>query len=257
MKLALLLATGVAALAVIATAAQRKARFPVEAASASASASFGRALPAAECPVGSLPDHGVCIPVPKLEPTVTEPRQAVGVPRRPDRPTELSRYVLPVDLLDPKQPPAGLPPLGGVLPETVEQRLLGIAIPTARGADVRMVALEGQKGEATIAYAGDLIGPTLITRHLVDQRDEQRVYLVFFGNLSTLPALKVGATIVTGTKIGDVGELLTPGEPRLYLELRQLRTDFDPQSSPPDEWLDPANTISVDIRNALTLTPKP
>ncbi len=255
MKLALSLATGVAALALIATAAQRKARFPVEA--LSASASFGRALPAAECPAGSLPDHGVCIPVPKLEPTMTAPRQVVGVPRRPDRPTELSRYVLPVDLFDPKQPPAGLPPLGEVLPETVEQRLLGIAIPTARGADVRMVFLEGQKSDATVAYAGDLIGPTVITRHAVDQRGEERVYLVFFGNLSTTPTLKPGATVATGTKIGAVGELLTPGEPRLYLELRQLRTDFDLQSSPPDAWLDPANTISVDIRNALTLLPKP
>src|SRR5690349_9125989 len=49
------------------------------------------------CPPGSLPDNGVCIPVPPPERAAPGVTTTERIPRRPDRPPEYARYALPVE----------------------------------------------------------------------------------------------------------------------------------------------------------------
>src|SRR5262245_45463967 len=83
----------VAVMAGLAALSRRPLRSPVFHAPAASGAENRRA---SLCPPGTLPDQGVCIPVPRSRDTTRQGASEAAIPRRPDRPADYSRYVLPV-----------------------------------------------------------------------------------------------------------------------------------------------------------------
>ena len=135
-----------ALLAALAVMTDRPPR-SVRVGAASVPSATGAARLSALCPRGTLPDEGVCVPVPPREPAALEPEPSPGrartehdrIERRPDRPADFSKYRLPTELL------------GG-------SSVSGTSLPAARGAPVHLVRLEHQEGEAEVLHAGELAG---------------------------------------------------------------------------------------------------
>jgi hypothetical protein len=203
----------------------------------------------------------VCIPVPQIEPVAGEashdPAGASRVPRRPDRPADFAAYALPVDIEG--RSSAVSTDLGSIarqaLGGSVGRDLSGALLRGPVGREVTLPSLEGQSSDATWIYSGDLVGPTAVTLHATKENDRARDVLLVFGNLETAPEVKAGASVPRGAAIGRIGTTLTPSAPALYLEARQLRPGVDAKSLAAPEMLDPAYTISVDVRNVLPLLP--
>src|SRR5262249_50546948 len=132
------------AAAALAAAVARSPRFrpPRGATQAPASAS----LPPSLCPPGSLPDEGVCIPVP--EPRNASTRARASIPRRPDRDPSFARYAMPV---------AGASVADDVDTPDAGASRDGITLNAPAGAAVASVPLEGQSGPTTVVYAGALV----------------------------------------------------------------------------------------------------
>src|SRR4051812_15778956 len=117
--------------------------------------------PVSLCPPGSLPDDGVCIPVPPPDRKATRVRPTESIPRRPDRAPEYARYVLPVEhAVSIAELGERVSADGGAMPS-------GIAIQTEPGAPVTVPNLEGQDGPAQVVYEGAFWGTTVITVHTV------------------------------------------------------------------------------------------
>jgi hypothetical protein len=201
------------------------------------------------CPPGSLPDRGVCIPVPRAPAEAPPgPVAAPGhdIPKRTELPAELSAYVLPVTgtagaAEAAQAAPTATLPGGPALP--------GLWLGAPLGAEVAVPELAGQQGRATVLAATELVGPTVVTAHRVREGGHERQYLVVAGNLQALPALTPGAD--APAVAGRVGDALTPGAPALYLDIRRPREGVDPRATPPEQWLAPSRTLSVDPRNVL------
>jgi hypothetical protein len=130
-------------------------------------------------------------------------------------------------------------------------RLTGVIVRAPENTVVAAAALEGQVGDATIVHVGELVGPTLVTRHHVEQRGEPRDYIVLYGNLGAVPAQAPGSKLAAGKPVGEVSDAASPGAPSLYLDVRQLKGGLDPASLPLPTLLDPSNSIAVDPRNVL------
>lgn len=234
MKPEIVTAAVVAALVGLSALARRPLAPPVfRAAGPSSSAERRLAL----CPAGTLPDQGVCIPVPRARP---EARSEAAIPKRADRPADYGAYRLPVAA-------SGSPAVvsteaagsdGGV-------RGLGISIAAAAGTPVTAMALDGQDGPSEIVFAGSLIGGTVIIRSTVRTSGRTGNYLSVIGNLDEPRGLAPKTELQDGAEIGKSGP-----EP-LYFEIRLVRAGVDPFAVPADRLLDDSQTVSVDVRNLL------
>lgn len=198
----------------------------------------------APCPPGTLPDQGVCIPVPRPR-AATRRDPERGVVKRPDRPADFARYVLPVaraasPSVVERNPAAGADPGSGGF---------AIWITAPPGTPVSAVALEGQAGPARVAFAGELEASTVVTLHDVKRGDRASTYVAITGNLEASSAPPLREPLAAGTPLGKVGA--SP----VYFELRLLRPNVDALATPADRLRDEALTVPVDPRNLLELAP--
>jgi hypothetical protein len=195
---------------------------------------------AALCPAGTLPDEGVCIPVPRrvaLAPRA--PADAEGrIARRPDRPADYLRYVLPFEARAVEAPSLGGDD-GGLSPGSV-------VLVTPAGTVVHALTLEGQDGPATALFAGPLVGLTVVTQHVVETGGRRRVLLVVLGNLATVSV--VAHATVSGSDV-----LGTTGGTPLSLAVRAVRDGIDVDALSGPELLDDANSVPEDARNVLVV----
>jgi murein DD-endopeptidase MepM/ murein hydrolase activator NlpD len=234
-------------------------------------------LDLAHCPAGTLHDGNVCVPVPEEESSEGEAlvaernvhRTRSGnwteyeqIPRHPDRPRDYNAYRYPVEPL-----PGQSLMMSGYdlnLPNESQRRGSrlkavghgGIDLAQHRGAEVRLVALEHQRGPAEVLHVGWLFGNTVVTIHSVQEAGLLRQYLVLFGHLEK-PAtgLDAGALVDDDGLIGFVGDSDSPGAIHLHLEIRQVRDGVDARLLAPGEIVDNARTVACDPRNLLPLKP--
>jgi hypothetical protein len=185
----------------------------------------------------------VCIPVPRARGTATFEAAETAIPRRPDRPADYSRYVLPV-------PDSGAPKVVAQDPSASRDSAAprwGISISGIAATAVFAPTLEGQEGPARVVFAGPLVGNSTVTRHMVRSADRMNDYIVILGNLDAVPAFVPKTSIEKGASIGKVGS--SP----VLLECRVLRVGIDPYAIPAERFLDESVAVSVDPRNVLEL----
>ena len=226
-----------------------------------------------ECPEGTLPDGDVCV---RLLPDETREGVVVAnqhrvrtgvlasyeqIPRRPDRPADYDAYRYPVA--------PGLPGGRSVQsgydldqPDARQRRGPrlratghgGVDLPQRMGEPVRMVPLEGQRGDADVVYVGPLFGTTVVTRHTVAEGGALREYLLLFGHLQRpAPGLTRGAPVPAGGLVGFVGDTGSPELVHLHLEARRVRDGVAVAQLEGSRLLAPDVSIVCDPRNVLPL----
>lgn len=232
--------------------------------------------PAALCPVGTLPDGGVCVPVwntPSGGEALEEQRAAHHdrqgrlrvydqIPRRPERPPDYRRYQLPV----PPLPQQSFVTSGYDLdqPDEAQRRGAemkavghgGIDLAQKRGTPVLLVPLEHQIGDADVLFVGKLFGNSVVTHHAVREGGGLRDYIVIHGHLEK-PAsgLTKGAALPAGGVVGYVGDSGSPGVVHLHLEVRRTREGLAIGALGPGELAHNSKTVACDPRNVLPLLP--
>jgi hypothetical protein len=219
----------------------------------------------APCGPGTLPEGTVCVRIPgeaeaarlALEAEVApsaEPRQAAGldpIPRRPERPADPAAYLYPVG--------RGRPPrvLGGfdALPfRGRAEEQAGVHLAVRAGEKVEAVSLEHQQGPAEVVFVGDLFGPTVVTRHRVEEGGRPREYLLFHGRLDRVePGLAAGAKVDAGATLGFARSETGGGLIEVYLEARQVREGVKLDGADPKRLTDAAATVPIDLRNVLPM----
>ncbi len=232
---------------------------------------------ASPCPPGTLPDEGVCIPVPArgqggrggvaLQAEKNSHRERSGrwrvydqIPRRPERPADYRRYHLPVEPL----PGQSFVASGYDLdrPDAEQRRGAelhavghgGIDIAAKRGTPVHLVALDHQVGDAEVLYVGPLFGNTVVTRQAVREAGQLRDYVVIYGHLAgPAPGLARRTSLRDGALVGFVGDSGSPGAVHLHLETRRVRQGIDPASLAPGQLTKSVKTVVCDPRNVLRL----
>ncbi|HEX4335867.1 MAG TPA: hypothetical protein VH062_08140 [Polyangiaceae bacterium] len=229
-------AAAVAAFAVLGGRDPRVSLAPAPSASAA-----GSRLAASLCPPGSLPDDGVCIPVPPPERAALNVTGADRIPRRPERPPEYGRYALPVEgVLSVAELGESALPDGGTRPS-------GVALGVAANTPVSAVELEGQDGPSRLVYAGPLWGPTVVTLHTVRARNGAEQYLVALAQLGSLRPHAVGDTLSGGATLG------TSGTAPVVLETRLVRSGVDVRTLAASALLATGASSAVDARNVLSV----
>ena len=266
-------AIAVAALSALTSVAESRASRSVSAAGAPVAGSAGSQL-SSQCPPGTLPDHGVCIPVPETPEGADElhaeenaHRDRSGrwrtyeqIPRRPERPADYRRYRFPI----PPLPHQSLVVSGYDLDKPSEQQRRGtgfkaighggIDIAQKRGTEVRLVALEHQVGDADVLFTGPLFGNSVVTRHSVREGGRLREYVVIHGHLDGVaPGIAKGSSAREGTLIGFVGDSGSPGDVHLHLEVRRVRDGVDAAKLPSNHLSKNEKTVVCDPRNVLPL----
>jgi hypothetical protein len=230
----------------------------------------------APCPPGTLPEGPVCVRIPittadtalapgeaevarlslEAEPAPSAtPRELAGldpIPRRPERPADPAAYLYPVG--------RGRPPrlLGGfdadrALPfrgRTEEQA--GVHLAARAGEKVEALSLDHQEGPAEVVFVGDLFGPTVVTRHVVEEAGRPREYLLFHGRLDRAEhGVAAGAKVEAGAALGYARSDTGGGLIEVYLEARQVREGVKVDGSDPKRLTDAAATVPIDLRNVL------
>lgn len=229
------------------------------------------------CPPGTLPDNGVCVPVPQGQPggealaaeknghhTLSGRWRVYDqIPRRPDRPADYRRYRYPVK----PEPGQSLIMSGYDLdrPDAEQRRGRdmravghgGIDLAEKRGTKVRLVDLAHQVGDAEVLYVGPLFGNTVVTVHSVREGGHLRDYVVLYGHLEGPAAgLKKGMNLREGALVGYVGDSGAPGVVHLHLETRRVRASVNPADLAPGQITENARTVVCDPRNVLPLRGK-
>lgn len=228
----------------------------------------------AACPARTLPDGGVCVPVPDITlagVALSEARAAhhdrAGrlrvydqIPRRPERPSDYRKYQLPVPPLAQQSFVTSGYDLD--LPDEEQRRGAemkavghgGVDLAQKRGTPVALVPLEHQVGDADVLFVGKLFGNSVVTHHAVREAGGLRDYLVIHGHLEK-PAsgLSRGATLPSGGVVGYVGDSGSPGVVHLHLEVRRAREGVSLQALAPGELANNSKTVACDPRNVLPL----
>ena len=226
------------------------------------------------CPLDTLPDGGVCVPVPDSTlggEALAEQRAAHHdrsgrlrvydqIPRRPERPADYRKYQLPVPALPQQSFVTSGYDLD--LPDDEQRRGAemkavghgGIDLAQKRGTPVTLVALEHQVGDADVLFVGKLFGNSVVTHHVVREANELRDYLVIYGHLEK-PAsgLARGAMVPAGGIVGYVGDSGSPGVVHLHVEARRAREGVSLSSLAPGELAHNSKTVACDPRNVLPL----
>lgn len=234
----------------------------------------GAPADAPSCPERTLPDGGVCVPVPDgslggeaLAEQRAQHHDREGhlrvydqIPRRPERPADYRQYQLPV----PPLPQQSFVTSGYDLdlPDDEQRRGAemkavghgGIDVAQKRGTPVALVALEHQVGDADVLFVGKLFGNSVVTHHAVREQGTLRDYLVIHGHLEK-PAsgLARGATLRAGVTLGYVGDSGSPGVVHLHVEVRRAREGIVLGALSPGELAQNAKTVACDPRNVLPL----
>ncbi len=251
---------------------------PTRAAGRSAPVAPARATAAApRCPRGTLPDGDACVDFAHAlddegEELVARSNWHVDrrgrvetydqVPRLPERPADFLAFRYPVatparaggpfvisgyDLDRPNESQRRGPRIHAVGHG-------GVDLMAPRGAEVRLVTLEHQDGEAEILHAGRLVGTCVVTRHLLRENGRLRTYLVVYGHLDGIAAgLTPGHPAREGDLLGYVGDTGSEGLVHLHLEVRRVRDEREAAPTAPGHIMDQAWTIAVDPRNVLPL----
>lgn len=189
-------------------------------------------------------------------------REYDHIPKLPERPADYRAYRLPVAAL----PTQSFVTSGYDLdrPDTEQRRGPnfhavghgGIDIAQKRNAEVRLVRLEHQEGEAEVLYVGPLFGNTLVTRHAVREGGVLREYLALYGHLERAASgLARGSLLSTGDVLGFVGDSGSPGVVHLHYEVRRVRSGFEAKSLEPGDFTKNSRTVACDPRNVLELAP--
>lgn len=219
--------------------------------------SVSRAAGATHCSRGTLPDNGVCVPVPAQRPAeaaaagLAEPSGSEQhIPKRPERPAELDEYVWPLagvpstaELTAATEPDAGSTGRHGV----------GLRLAAPAQPDVRAASLEEPLSPAEVLHAGPLavLGHTVVTLQRVREVGRERDYLIVYGQLSQIaPELRHGQRLASGALVGQADR-----QRGLYFEVRRLRDGVEVRALAPGQLLDPARSIATDPRNVLALAP--
>ncbi len=219
----------------------------------------GRATPtrleAVRCREGHLPEGELCIPLPLargegaapgasnagLSGGVAQGRTEDGerVARAPDRPRELQLYRLPFEPTEVLWSAGeGWGARGSEL-----VRLVG-----EPGSLVPLIALEGQEGEASVVFTGELLGLTVITSHLVRASGRLQQLLLVHAELEGLaPNLLAGTVLAEGEPLG------TAKAEGLLLGVRLVHDGIGLEQIAPRRLLEPDVSAPTDPRNALQL----
>ncbi len=234
-------------------------------------------LPDSLCPADTLPDQGICVPVPRNSDWGGESKEAERnshrnregiwtdydqIARRPDRPARYRSYRYPVEPIpgrplllsgyDLQQPDEGQ--RRGPKLRSVGHG--GIDLGQRRGAPVRLIPLEHQVGNAEVLYVGPLVGNSVVTLHTLLEAKSHREYLVVYGHLAgPAPGVSRGLAAPPNMLLGTVGDSDSPGAIHLHLEVRQVREGIEPHGLAPGELLDNARTVACDPRNVFPLLP--
>lgn len=208
----------------------------------------------APCSPGTLPEGPVCVRIPEevekppLEGEMPRPVGRSGVDadriaRRPDRPADPAAYSYPVG--GDRAPRI----LGGGRERGVESDLPGLHIAARPGEKVVLLALDHQEGQAEIVHVGDVFGPTVVTRHHVEDGGQKRDVLLFHGRLDRVePSLAAGAKLEAGAALGFAREGNGGGLIEIYLEARVLR---EGAAIDPKKLTDASIALPIDPRDVL------
>lgn len=233
--------------------------------------------PSALCPRGTLPDGGACVDF--LHAFDDEGDELVAqsnwhidrrgrvetydqVPRLPERPADFSAFRFPVKTPDRPGVPFVMSGYDLDRPNDAQRRGAhiravghgGVDLTAPRGADVRLVTLEHQDGEAEVLHAGPLVGTCVVTRHVLRENGRLRTYLVVYGHLDGIAqGLTPGQPVREGDLLGYVGDTGSEGLVHLHLEVRRVRDEREGKPTAPGHVMDQAWTIAVDPRNVLPL----
>lgn len=187
----------------------------------------------APCPSDTLPDHGVCIPVPKHEGAARDDPEA-ALELLPGRPDDYARYLSPI---------AGHVAIAG--PDG------GSIVLAAPGTEVRSIRLESQSGPTRWALLPGSM-PVLLTLHRVQRGSSSRSYVLVYRGLE-FEAPATWTDIADGAVLGRVSAALAPSG--LRLRVRQLRRGEQADSTPTERTLRDSHSLECDPRNVLPFTP--
>jgi len=210
------------------------------------------------CGPGTLPEGPVCVRVP-VEGAAVAPARPVntmgrsgttgdGVPRRPDRPEEASRYRYPVGKAE--RAPRVIGAFAG------EHGGGPIELAVTPGEKVTLVALEGQEGQAEVVFAGERGGDLVVaTRHDVREGPELRSYLLIHSALERLEqGIAEGVHLEPGAALGHAAVVVAGGHlVTITLEARQVRSGATLGTMDDKRLADSAVSVPIDLRNVLPL----
>lgn len=217
---------------------------------------------AVSCGPFQLPEGDACVPIPRTLAGQTEAPGALDhvpralrergevIPRRPDRPADVSLYRFP--LAEGVKPVllAGLDLPAGTVPD-VDVGPTAALLGATNGDEVVVVTLDGQEGAAEIEFVGELVGTTVVTAHLVREGGRLRQLLLVHGYLDRVSDRAiVGSSVDDGDVIGYVGSL-PAGRDVLYVETRQVREGTNSSAVDPAKRLGDSSSIACDVRNVL------
>lgn len=195
--------------------------------------------PDTPCPPDTLPDDRVCVPVPpaSAELAASIPYSVRDyIPRRPDRPADLSHYQLP------------LSNRAGSLSARIQANKVGaLALAGRRRESIALPDLDGQRGPARVLDVSVNDGRArAVTRHLIELGGRAReILLVWDGLEPASTELRRGAELDAGRSLGFARSL--------ELLARQVREGIDGKALDLETALDDDKTIATDPRNVLRL----
>jgi hypothetical protein len=233
---------------------------------AGADAGQGTAGLSALCPPRTVPEGAACLPLPALgkdgaaplaaaagghKPSARAPDAHERIPRRPDRPADPAAYLYPLGA------PGAVPALRGEGDlDRPDRGGDGFDLAAQRGERVSLVPLEGQEGDAEVAFVGELFGITVATAHRVREAGRIQQYLVLYGHLERPgPGVVPGARLSAGDAVGFAGDSGSPGLVGLRLEVRKVREGVGLAKVDLKRIADGALTTPCDPRNVLPLRP--
>jgi hypothetical protein len=187
------------------------------------------------CPAGTLPDQGVCIPVPPAETLVPASTSHLGL--MPGRAEDYASYLTPIS----------------AYPARAADDGQGMLIPAPARTVVTLISLEHQIGSARrLVLPGP--EPRLLTLHKVSRHAVTRSYVLVYEGLS-FDADAAEADIPVGTPLGRVSASPGAGRAALRLTVRQLRRGAHPDQLRAHRLLSDAVSIACDPRNVLPVKP--
>jgi len=187
----------------------------------------------APCPSNTLPDHGVCIPVPPREAPESD-GVSVALDLLPGRPSDYTRYVTPI-----VEHTAATSPDGGSI------------VRAPAGTEVRAIRLESQRGPTRWASLQSA-EPVLLTLHRVQRGSSLRSYVLVYRGVE-FQAPGTWTDIPDGGVIARVGGALEPAG--LRFRVRQLRRGAQGEPALSERLIGDSSSLDCDPRNVLPLTP--
>lgn len=214
------------------------------------------------CGLRAIPEGEACVPLPaknapiapaeaaRTPRTAQDDTTAVFLPRRPDRPVELTAYLFPLE-----REPRAMPAPPGARPPGERT---GVDLEAATGDKVLLAAVEGADEVAKVVFVGEDAGVTVATLHTAHEGDQIRSYVMIYGHLDRPgPGIVPGTRVHPGDVIGFAGDSGSKGVEQLYLEARQVREGalarlvVDDTAIPKSRLADDALSIATDLRNVL------